>query len=124
MSLLKGRKLILNDSGLAGIRYYAAYLAFFSEYLREHTPNEALERFIFSSSFNFDPDLAAATAQDLRTAGKDGKRHPQMLNRLMSVFLHPFIHIGYGFEFGIPGQIAEGELRFSVFGSCFNTVSP
>ena len=116
--------MILNNSDLAGIRYYAAYLAFFSEYLREHTPNEALERFIFSSSFNFNPDLAAATAQDLRTSGKDGSEHPQMLNRLMSVYLHPFIHIGYGFEFGIPGQVAEGELRFSVLVSCFNTVLP
>jgi hypothetical protein len=33
----------------------------------------------------------------------------------MSVLLHPFIHIGYGFEFGIPGQVAEGELGFSIF---------
>jgi hypothetical protein len=93
---------------LADERYYAAYLAFFSEYLRDHTPNEALERFLFSSSYNFNPDLAAATAQDLRNAGQDSKIHPQMLNRLMSVYIHPFIHIGYGFEFGIPGQVAEG----------------
>ncbi|KAF8262311.1 hypothetical protein EI94DRAFT_1602907 [Lactarius quietus] len=89
-------------------RYYTAYLAFFSEYLRDHTPNEAFERFIFSSPYNFDPDLAAATVQDLKGEGKDGKKHPQMLNRHMSVLLHPFIHIGYGFEFGIPGQVAEG----------------
>jgi len=26
----------------------------------------------------------------------------------MSILMHPFIHLGYGFEFGIPGQIAEG----------------
>ena len=32
-----------------------------------------------------------------------------MLNRLMSILMRPFIHLGYGFEFGIPGQIAEGE---------------
>jgi hypothetical protein len=38
-----------------------------------------------------------------------------MLNRLMSVLLHPFIHIGYGLEFGIPGQVAEGELGLSIF---------
>ncbi|KAF8264655.1 hypothetical protein EI94DRAFT_1703062 [Lactarius quietus] len=82
--------------------------AYFSEYLCDHTPTEAFERFILSSSYNFDPDLAADTVQDLRSAGKDGKRHPQMLNRLMSTLLHPFIHIGFGYEFGIPGQVAEG----------------
>ena len=50
-----------------------------------------------------------------------------MLNRLMSALLHPFIHIGYGFEFGIPGQVAEGELGFSVFkyhASILNRVRP
>ena len=95
-------------------RYYAAYLAYFSEYLRDHTPKEAFDRFVLSSSYNLDPDLPAATVQDLKAAGKGGKIHPQMLNRLMSVFMHPFIHIGYGFEFGIPGQVAEGELGFSI----------
>jgi len=89
-------------------RYYTAYLAYFSEYLRDHTPHEAFVRFILSSSYNFDPDLPAVTVRDLKTAGKGGKIHSQMLNRLMSVLMHPFIHIGYGFEFGVPGQVAEG----------------
>ncbi|KAF8259250.1 hypothetical protein EI94DRAFT_1813630 [Lactarius quietus] len=93
---------------LGDARYYSAYLAFFSEYLRYHTPNEAFERFIFSSSYNFDPDLPAATVEDVKSVGKDSKKHPEMLNRLMSILMHPFIHLGYGFEFGIPGQIAEG----------------
>jgi hypothetical protein len=31
-----------------------------------------------------------------------------MLNRLLGGLLHPFIHLFYGFEFGILGQIAEG----------------
>ncbi|KAF8259247.1 hypothetical protein EI94DRAFT_1616695 [Lactarius quietus] len=94
---------------LGDARYYSAYLAFFSEYLLNHTPNETFERFIFSSSYNFDPDCR------LPPAGEDGKKHPEMLNRLMSILMHPFIHLGYGFEFGIPGQIAEGELGFSIF---------
>jgi len=34
--------------------YYSSYLAYFSEYLRDHTPNEAFERFIFSSSRHFE----------------------------------------------------------------------
>ncbi len=95
-------------------RYYSAYLAYFSEYLRDHTPNEAFERFILSSSFNFNPDLAAATIQDVQSAGKEGKKHPEMLNRLLAGLVHPFIHLAYGFEFGIPGQVAEGELGFSI----------
>jgi hypothetical protein len=71
-------------------------------------------RFILSSSYNFDKDLPAATVQDLKSIGKGGETHPQMLNRLMSILMHPFIHIGYGFEFGVPGQVAEGELGFSI----------
>jgi hypothetical protein len=31
-----------------------------------------------------------------------------MLNRLLGGLVHPFIHLFYGFEFGILGQIAEG----------------
>ena len=83
-------------------RYYDAYLSYFSEYLRDHTPHETFERFIFSSAYNFDPDLAA----------KKGKKHPEMLNRLLAGLLHPFIHLAYGIEFGLPGQAAEGWLNF------------
>ncbi|KAH9170229.1 hypothetical protein EDB89DRAFT_2072216 [Lactarius sanguifluus] len=99
---------------LGNARYYSAYLAYFSEYLRDHTPNEAFERFILSPSFNFNPDLAAATVQDVQSAGKEGKKHPQMLNRLFAGLVHPFIHLAYGFEFGIPGQVAEGLANTAV----------
>lgn len=81
-------------------RYYDAYLAFFTDYLQQNSPTEALERFIFSPAYNFVPDHEA-------TEGDSGK-HPQMLNRLLGALLHPFIHVFYGFEFGILGQIAEG----------------
>ena len=89
-------------------------LAYFSEYLRDHTPNEAFKYFILSSSYNFNPDLAAVTVQGVKNAEKDGKKHPEMLNRVMSVLLHPFIRLGYGFEFGIPGQVAEDDPGFSI----------
>jgi hypothetical protein len=95
-------------------RYYSAYLAYFSEYLRDHTPNEAFERFVLSSPYNFDPDLPAATVQDVKCAGEEGKKHPEMLNRLLAGLVHPFIHLAYGFEFGIPGQVAEGEPGLSI----------
>ncbi|KAI0300670.1 hypothetical protein B0F90DRAFT_1566309, partial [Multifurca ochricompacta] len=88
---------------LGDAQYYASYLAYFSEYLRDHTPNEAFERFILSSSSNFDPDLAA-----------DRKKHPEMLNRLLAGLIHPFIHLAYGFEFGVLGQVAEGLANAAV----------
>jgi hypothetical protein len=91
-------------------RYYDAYLSYFSEYLRDHTPNEAFECFILSSTSNFDPDLAANDVKDIKRAADEGKPHPEMLNRLLAGLLHPFIHLAYGFEFGLPGQVAEGLL--------------
>jgi Questin oxidase-like len=91
-------------------RYYSAFLEYFSEYLRDHAPNEAFERFVLSSPYNFDPDLPANDVQDIKDAEKEGNKHPEMLNRLMAGLLHPFIHLAYGFEFGLPGQVAEGLL--------------
>jgi Questin oxidase-like len=90
------------------LRYYDAYLNYFSEFLRDHTPNEAFERFVLSSSSNFNPGLPAKDVKDVKSAGDEGKKHPEMLNRLLAGLLHPFIHFGYGFEFGLPGQVAEG----------------
>jgi len=93
-------------------RYYDAYLNHFSEYLRDHTPNEAFEHFVLSSSSNLDPDLAANDVKDIKRVANDGKKHPEMLNRLLAGLLHPFIHLIYGFEFGLPGQVAEGSWFF------------
>ena len=81
-------------------RYYDAYLAFFIDYLQHNTPTEALERFIFSPTYNFVSDPEAIE--------HDSTNHPQMLNRLFSDLFHPFIHLSYGFEFGILGHIAGG----------------
>ena len=64
----------------------------------------------FPPSNNFNLDLEAATVQDVKNAGRDGKKHPEMLYRVMSALMHLFIHL----EFGIPGQVAEGEPDFSI----------
>ena len=82
-------------------RYYDAYLEFFTDYLQQNSPTEALERFIFSPAYNFVSDHGAT---------EDSGKHPQMLDRLLGGLVHPFIHVFYGFEFGILGQIAEGVL--------------
>jgi hypothetical protein len=81
-------------------RYYDAYLAFFTNYLQNSSPTEALQRFIFSPAYNFTSGFEASH--------HDSKKHPQMLNRLLAGVAHPFIHLSYGFEFGILGQVAEG----------------
>jgi len=69
-----------------------------------------------SSSSNFDPDLAANDVNDIKKTADEGKKHPEMLNRVLAGLLHPFIHLSYGFEFGLPGQLAEGS---SFFGPNF-----
>lgn len=81
-------------------RYYDAYLSFFTDYLQHNSPTKALEHFIFSPSYNFISDSGATE--------HDSAKHPQMLNRLFAGLVHPLIHIGYGIEFGILGQVAEG----------------
>jgi hypothetical protein len=99
---------------LGDARYYDAYLNHFSEYLRDHAPNEAFERFVLSSSSNFDPDLAANDVNDIKRTADEVKKHPEMLNRALAGLLHPFIHLSYGFEFGLPGQVAEGLAMTAV----------
>ena len=50
-----------------------------------------LEKYIFSREFNI-----------------DGEEPPRMLDRFFSGLLHPFIHTAHGYEFCLPGVIAEG----------------
>jgi Questin oxidase-like len=64
---------------------------------------------VLSYSSNFDPDLAANDINDIKKAADERKKHPEMLNRLLAGLVHPFIHLFYGFEFGLPGQVAEGS---------------
>ena len=80
-------------------RYYDAYLAFFIGHLQDHTPSEALEHFVFSPAYNF----RSANGCDSKE-----KVQPQFLNRLLAGVVHPFVHLAYGLEFGILGQVAEG----------------
>ena len=100
-------------------RFYGAYLAFFTNYLQSHSPAEALEHFVFSSTYNFRSDHPAAGDH----SSSEGVQ-PQMLSRVLGGLLHPFIHLAYGFEIGIPGQVAQGTpslLTFLTFHSFPNT---
>ncbi|KAI0262052.1 hypothetical protein BC834DRAFT_892812 [Gloeopeniophorella convolvens] len=86
-------------------RYYGAYVAYFSRHLMNHTPLETLQHFLFLPTGNYRPYCSEA--------GGNCKQ-PAMLGRLMSKLLHPFIHVAYGIEFALPGQVAEGLAQAAV----------
>ena len=69
-------------------RYYQNYLNFFSSQISSHGPVETLVKFVFSPQFN----------------SGNGK----ILNRYHAGLVHPFIHVGYGLEFKLPGMVSEG----------------
>ncbi|KAI0028811.1 hypothetical protein K488DRAFT_57715 [Vararia minispora EC-137] len=83
--------------------FYSAYMVYFCKKLTKASVTGVLERFVFSAAYNVDTGLS----HDKKTL-KAGERHPEMLGRVMSGLLHPLIHIGYGAEFGILQQVAEG----------------
>ncbi|GLB45255.1 putative protein of unknown function (DUF4243) [Lyophyllum shimeji] len=80
-------------------RYYAGYLAFFTNAIREQGTTAVLEKYIFSKDANVD---SAASTQ------------PQVLNRFIGGLTHSTIHIGYGLEFSIPGMVVEGLTEAAV----------
>ena len=77
-------------------RYYRAYFKFFADIAIEKGLSNVLEAYFLHSSANWNKNA------------KDEKDQPQMLNRLLSGVLHPFIHVGYACEFGALGMLAEG----------------
>ncbi|KAF8333684.1 hypothetical protein F5887DRAFT_921889 [Amanita rubescens] len=83
-----------------------AYLEFFSREVLDLGLPGALEKYIFSREFNFSKD-----GEPLR-----------MLDRFISGLLHPFIHTGYGYEFGLPGIVAEGLAQTALHETNFRDV--
>lgn len=76
-------------------RYYQAYINFFAEKVLKEGIAPAIEKYVF--------DISANWVDGVETA-----KQPQMLNRLLSGVLHPYIHVGYGLEFNAPGMVVEG----------------
>lgn len=62
---------------------------------------QTVEKFVFDVKSNW-------------VNGLEDAKQPQMLNRLLSGVLHPFIHVGYGFEFNSPGMVVEGMVIGSL----------
>ncbi|KAI0262047.1 hypothetical protein BC834DRAFT_845236 [Gloeopeniophorella convolvens] len=102
---------------LGDAKYYDAYLAFFTAYLQKNSATEAIERFIFSPAYNFTSDLEAVNKRDRENGARGAKQHPEMLNRFLAGLIHPFIHVSYGVEFGLLGQVAEGLAQAAIHGA-------
>lgn len=83
-------------------RYYDAYLAFFAAELAAKGPRGVLEEYVFSTAANH----------------PEGGKQVEMLNRFTDGVIHPLIHVGYGYELGIPGMIVEGDLIPSLCLRC------
>ncbi|KAA1473981.1 hypothetical protein DENSPDRAFT_823618 [Dentipellis sp. KUC8613] len=90
--------------------YYEAYLAYFANYLDTHDIAETVDRFIFSPEYNYIPNLDELNARDKKNGGTGSKQQPEMLNRCLASLVHPLIHVGYGVEFGVKGQLAEDRM--------------
>ena len=78
------------------VRFFQAYMVFFSEEVEQRGIGPILESYIFATDANW------------HTPNKAGSQHPQMLNRFFSSLLHGLIHVGHGCEFDSPGMCAEG----------------
>ncbi|KAI9463453.1 hypothetical protein HD554DRAFT_1313829 [Boletus coccyginus] len=76
-------------------KFYQGYISFFSEKVSEKGAASTLEEFVFSDKYNFQQ-------------GRDVNTQPEMLARLFEGLVHPFIHVGYGVEFGLKGMFVEG----------------
>ncbi|KAI0822159.1 hypothetical protein BC628DRAFT_1412496 [Trametes gibbosa] len=96
---------------LADEDYYNAYLKFFSDELLDKGPAAVLEEFVFSPKANIEPPGF-------------GKEPMQMANRFLAGLLHPLIHTGYGCEFGILGQLAEGLAETAVHSPLAPALTP
>ncbi|KAL0059275.1 hypothetical protein AAF712_013961, partial [Marasmius tenuissimus] len=88
---------------LGNEKFYSAYLEYFVDQLQRTEARSVLEEHVFSLGFNFDGEDRNASS-----------RQPGMLSRFLDSLIHPLIHTGYGFEFGLPGVIAEGAMGSSL----------
>ncbi|KAI0312660.1 hypothetical protein OF83DRAFT_1144947 [Amylostereum chailletii] len=94
--------------------YYEAFLVYFCNYLLSHTLTETLERFVFANEFNYVPDLDKVIEEGRNYGEMGTKKQPEMLNRFLAALLHPYIHLAYGVEFGIPATFAEGLAQTAI----------
>ncbi|KAF8981548.1 hypothetical protein BDQ17DRAFT_1262934, partial [Cyathus striatus] len=80
---------------------YNSYLNFFTAEIKSKGAAVTLEEYIFSANANI--------------GSTSGKGEPTMVSRFVDGLIHPFIHTRYGFEFGLPGMVAEGTQQITDF---------
>ena len=91
--------------------YFYAYTVYFSKALKTaSSPADVLNKYIFSTGYNIDPNSA--------------KGEPAMLDRFLAGILHPIIHVGYGVEYGIVQQIADGLAHTAVHPAYQGSILP
>ncbi|KAI0315492.1 hypothetical protein OF83DRAFT_1199907 [Amylostereum chailletii] len=95
-------------------KFYDAYMSYFCTHLLSHSVAETIQQFIFSPEYNFIPGLDAINAENVKQGKAGNKQQPEMLNRLLAGLVHPFIHLGYGVEFGVAQQVAEGLAQAAI----------
>ncbi|KAF8994981.1 hypothetical protein BDQ17DRAFT_1412346 [Cyathus striatus] len=76
--------------------YYNSYLKFFTDEVRTKGSAASLVEYVFSAGANV------------------GSEEPAMVSRFVDGLVHPLIHTGYGFEFGMPGMVAEGLAQTAI----------
>ncbi|KAM6493037.1 Protein of unknown function (DUF4243) domain containing protein [Amanita muscaria] len=97
---------------LTKAEYWDAYVKFFEQQVQELGIRDVIEKYVFSREFNFDHKL-------------NDDEQVRMLDRFVGGLFHPLIHVGYGYEFGLPGIIAEGLALTALSPSAFrNTITP
>ncbi|KAK8864191.1 hypothetical protein IAR55_001437 [Kwoniella newhampshirensis] len=84
---------------------YSRYLVFFHEEIDRLGSLATVEKYVFSAEANWEP---------FKLAGGEECQPPHMLDRLMGGVLHPFIHVGFGLEFGDRVVLAEGLAEAAV----------
>ncbi|KAI6040216.1 hypothetical protein EDC04DRAFT_3111263 [Pisolithus marmoratus] len=80
-------------------RYYKGYVTFLSQEIDEKGIPIVLEKYIFSSRFQYQEGASS---------------RPEMLSRFMLSVFHALIHVGHGLEFGLKGMVAEGVALAAV----------
>ncbi|KAJ3501586.1 hypothetical protein NLJ89_g9273 [Agrocybe chaxingu] len=73
--------------------FYASYLQFMEEEFKTKGMAEMLEEYVFATEANHI---------------ENAQPQPEMLARFLEGAIHPFIHTGFGIEFGTPGVFLEG----------------
>ncbi|EPQ53297.1 hypothetical protein GLOTRDRAFT_140143 [Gloeophyllum trabeum ATCC 11539] len=92
--------------------YYNAYLEFFTDVLLDKGISATLDEFILSPRYNYRPEI------------EEQEKQPRMLSRFLSGLLHPFIHTGYGVEFDLINQTAEGLAQAAIHGAQCDPAAP